>query len=399
MIKTVQNIYSEYSGVDNHEKIRNFIIDAYNNYGIDYVFLAGDADGIPVRSMCLIITVGDDDVKVESWVPSDMYYACLDGPYNYDGDYKWGEYTDGENGGHPDIFPEIYIGRACVDNDADVSRFVVKTLQYINSDSNDLYLKKVLLAGEYCGFGGEGDWGGNTLNELINQCSKHGYTTTGIPTKKFRIDTLYDENWPMGDLFGWPAEELFRRINNNVHIINHVGHGDAWSVMKISIMSPFYNIYNLKNDKPFFVYSVACGAGEFDDYECIGEYLTFKTDGVNKYSGAFAGLFNTKYGIAWSDSTDGPSPRLLREFWDAVFGENIKIISKANQDSKEDNIWLINVSNDVDYMRYVFYSLNLFGDPTISFIQPKTKDVSKDRLMDHNPILARLLKFFLNIFT
>jgi len=50
---------------------------------------------------------------------------------------------------------------------------------------------------------------------------------------------------------------------------------------------------------------------------------------------------NARYGWFWAYSTDGDSQRFSREFWDAVFGENIPIISKANQDSKEDNLYLI----------------------------------------------------------
>ena len=29
-------------------------------------------------------------------MPADLYYACLDGPYNYDGDGNWGEPHDGK---------------------------------------------------------------------------------------------------------------------------------------------------------------------------------------------------------------------------------------------------------------------------------------------------------------
>jgi len=70
-----------------------------------------------------------------------------------------------------------------------------------------------------------------------------------------------------------------------------------------------------------------------------------------------------RYGFFWSYSTDGDSNRYVREFWDAVFGEHIYSIGAANQDSKEDNLYLINRS----CMRWVYYETNLFGDPAVTF--------------------------------
>jgi hypothetical protein len=118
----------------------------------------------------------------------------------------------------------------------------------------------------------------------------------------------------------------------------------------------------LTNTNHFFGYSNGCMAGGFDknNEDCIAEYLTVKTE-----YGAFAGIWNTRYG--WGAGQDPPydiidygSQRYAREFWDAIFGENIKIVGVANQDSKEDNIWRINEL----VMRFCFYEITLFGDPS-----------------------------------
>jgi hypothetical protein len=108
-----------------------------------------------------------------------------------------------------------------------------------------------------------------------------------------------------------------------------------------------------------FGYSSGCMAGGFDDpdgYDCFGEYITVKTN-----TGAFAGIWNARYGFFWSGRLDGDGSRYSRQFWDAVFGENIPIIGKANQDSKEDNIFLLERAT----MRWTYYELNLFGDPSV----------------------------------
>ena len=291
-------------------------------------------------------------------------FIRLDGIYFSDFcDYYYGE------PGEDDLYAEVGVGRACVNTLSDVENFISKTISYMNIDSNDDYLKHVTMAGEYLGFHVPLDDGGYFMDDLIGKCHKYGYTTQGFPDK-LNIIKLYDMDWPgfnINDPFntGWPKSEIISQINQNVHIINHLGHSYYDYNMKMSSS----DVYSLTNDKYCFIYSQGCMAGGFDDpcgYDCMAEYLTVKTS-----HGAFAGIWNARYGIGPNNnlicrkfgSTDSISERYHREFWDAVFGENITVISKANQDSKEDNIWRINS----DCMRFVFYELNLFGDPAVQF--------------------------------
>ncbi|MBE9492076.1 MAG: T9SS type A sorting domain-containing protein, partial [Bacteroidetes bacterium] len=53
---------------------------------------------------------------------------------------------------------------------------------------------------------------------------------------------------------------------------------------------------------------------------------------------------------------------LDRQFYDAIFGENLTLIGDANGDSKEDNASFIAGS---PYIRWCAYQLNVFGDPTM----------------------------------
>ncbi|GAI29604.1 unnamed protein product, partial [marine sediment metagenome] len=217
----------------------------------------------------------------------------------------------------------------------------------------DSYLNDVLMVGEFLGFGGVADFGGNCMDQLIDDSNADGYTTVGIPSDEFNIATLYDRDWPGND---WPKSEIIDIINKGTHIINHLGHGNNFHVMKLDepvrmrqgeIYGECHDIVeNLTNDRYFFVYSQACLSGAFDNkssdleiypYDCIAEYLTTKTE-----HGAFAAIMNARYGFGSIESTDGPSHRFHREFLDAVFGENILQIGKANQDSKHDNLWRIN---------------------------------------------------------
>ncbi|MGC9307948.1 MAG: C25 family cysteine peptidase, partial [Thermoplasmatota archaeon] len=142
-----------------------------------------DESGVPARSLYVDGT----------YMPSDLYYACLDGSYNYDGDENWGEaYEDGDEGQRNDVdlFAEVYVGRAPVDDATEVSNFVQKTLNY--ADASGEYLKNISLVGEFLDFGGAGNWGGNHMDQLVDGSSAHGYTTQGFPSDDYDISRTYD---------------------------------------------------------------------------------------------------------------------------------------------------------------------------------------------------------------
>jgi len=141
-IVTTEWIYANYSGVDNPEKIRNFIKDAYTNWGTEYVLLGGYSGIIPPRMFYV------DGTNM----PADMYYSCLDGTFNYDNDSYWGEPNDGPGGGEVDLYAEVYVGRAPVANEQEMSNFVKKTLAYEDFTPADKY--SAYMVGEHLGFGG-----------------------------------------------------------------------------------------------------------------------------------------------------------------------------------------------------------------------------------------------------
>jgi hypothetical protein len=209
------------------------------------------------------------------------------------------------------------------------------------------YLKRIVMAAEELD---SVTHGADYMEELIDLSSHSGYETGGIPSVRFNVTKIYDRDWPGGN---WPKTELINHINNGVHIINHLGHCNYQYALK---MVP-EDIDAFTNERYCFIYSQGCNAGGFDAEDCIAETLTVKSE-----YGAFAVIMNARYGFYWYNSTDGDNQHYMREFWDAVFSENMPVISKANQDSKEDNLYLI----DGSMMRWCYYQLNLFGDPVVA---------------------------------
>jgi len=358
IVKTLTEI-----GATTPEQIRDYIRTAYQTWGIKYVLLGGGGD--VVTEKILWVEGMDEGVNhYEDFMPADHYYACLDGTYNYDGDEKWGEPTDGEGGADVDLMAEVYVGRACVGSTNEVANFVGKTRAYL-ALSEAAYLKKASFVGEYLGDYGVASFGGNYLDQMIDGSSADGYTTVGISSTDYTIDTLYDRDWPGFDPnnpwnTGWPPVEIENRINQGVHIINHLGHSSYGYNMRLENN----DVAALSNNDYGFIYSQGCMAGGFDNpegYDCIAEHFTVKTP-----SAAFAGIWNARYGFFWSYSTDGDSQRIQRQYWDAIFGENLPQIGYANHDSKEDNLFIIGRS----CIRWVYYETNLFGDPILTFHEP-----------------------------
>ncbi len=347
VIRTLSDV-----GSSDLEDIRDYIRDAYNNLGVEYVLIGGDDNIIPAPILW-VEGLDEETWLYQTYMPSDLYYACLDGPYNYDGDDKWEETTDGESGGDVDLFADVYVGRACVGDMTEVNNFVTKTIAYLSRNPDDEYLSKVCFAGEYMGDYGIATWGGNYMDQLINGSSADGYTTVGINSSDYDIDTLYDREYP-GNY--WPPSEIVNRIENGVHFLNHAGH----STYDYNMRLINYDVDQLTNDDLCFIYSQGCNSGGFEEGDCIAEHFTVKTT-----YGAFAGIWNARYGFFWSYSTDGDSQRFHREFWDAIFSENIPEIGRANHDSKEDNIPIIGRS----MIRWCYYETNLFGDPTLNVLE------------------------------
>ena len=324
------------------QDIRNFIRNEYLTNDITYLIIGGEHDIIPAQLLWVQAWSGGDTTTM----PSDLYYQCLDGTYNYDQDSLWGEPTDGDNGGDVDLLAEIYIGRASVGSIQEATNFVDKTITFLESDGLDNC--SVLMVGEFL-WPDPDTFGGDYMDELIDGCNENLYTTVGIPSSQYTIEKLYDRDWPGSD---WPPNQIIDYINNGIPIINHLGHSSDHYNMKMDNN----DVNQLQNNDLCFIYSQGCSAGAFDDSDCIAEHFTIKTSHA-----AFAGIWNARYGWGIVGGTDGANQRFHRQFWDAVFGEEIQPLGMANQDSKEDNIHILYKS----CIRWCYYELNLFGDPTL----------------------------------
>jgi len=339
-------IVANYTGTDDAARIREFIKDAYQTWGIDYVLLVGDArdtNGIPHRGF-----YANGYGTIDSDIPADMYYGCLDGTWNTDGDANWGE------PGEDDLYFEVGVGRACGDSQTEIQNFIVKTMRY-QEDPIIGECDEALMAGEL--LWSDPTYGDDYKEEIRLGSSAHGYTTVGFPAG-IQVGMLYDRQGT------WTGAQLIAEMESGLNIVNHLGHCNVTYSMRL------YNsdIPSFDNDGLVhsynFVYSQGCYCGSIDNRNDGGSYETsdcFAEQFTCDDDGAVAVVMNSRYGWGQHLSTDGSSQYFDRQFFDAIFGERIYPLADVNDDSKMDNIWAMSYGAN----RWCYYELNVFGDPAM----------------------------------
>ncbi|MCK4915108.1 MAG: hypothetical protein KAS89_03005, partial [Candidatus Eisenbacteria sp.] len=346
---TKEWIALNYSGDDTQDQIRNFIIDAYGTWTPDYVLIVGDGEpsdsnGIPPRGF-YATAYGETDTNIAA----DLYYSALDGTWNSDGDSYYGEI------GEEDFYPEVGIGRVACSVASDITNFITKTQRY--SDTPIVSeCDEALMVGELL-WTGPNTWGGTYKDEVMNGGTYNGYTTTGFPGT-MNVGTLYER-----DSGSWSITTLINQMETGMNIVNHLGHCNVNYFMKMSSA----NIPSFDNDGTVhslnFVYSQGCYGGSFDNRTTSGGYGgdCFSENFACDDDGAVAIVSNTRYGWGDPGGTDGSSQFFDREFFDAIFAEDIYPLGYVNDDSKIDVLWAINTGAN----RWCYYELTLFGDPAM----------------------------------
>ncbi|MEN6445790.1 MAG: C25 family cysteine peptidase [Candidatus Cloacimonas sp.] len=353
LMKTMADIDAEYTGVDTQEKLRNYIISLFASNPLRYVLLAGDTDIIPHRGFYISMDSGGEGTDAD--IPADMYYSCLDGTWNDDGDGYWGEMYEA------DLVPELAIGRFCYNDDTEISNFINKVTNYLNNPVVG-EVKSALFVGEWLWEGPT--WGGDYMDEMIGGSSANNYTTVGVPTT-WNISTLYDRTY--GSSESWDANDLRPLLNQGPNLVNHLGHSNTTYVMRMNNgqVSASTITNNGVNHNFSTYFSQGCYAGAFDNRETsVGNYtsdcITEKLTSIA--TGPVAMIAHSRYGWGEQGSTNGASQYIHRQFIDAIFGENINEVGYALADSKIDNIPFI---SNTPVMYWVDYETNLLGDPAM----------------------------------
>jgi len=323
-IQTVSWITANYTGRDTPEKIRNFIIDYYNNKGTRWVLLGGDNAVVPcrrARAYCAGETGN---------IPCDLYYGDIQGSWDDDNDNIFGEPGDDT----VDFYYDLYVGRASVDNSTQVQTFVNKVITHEKNPPTD-YLRKMLLADALL-------WSGynhRQSNDSIAAITPSGWTDVFI----------HDPG---------SSTAVRDSINNGFQFVHLVGHGNEFGIYDGS--NAYYNT-NFANsqtngDRVNLLNSIACYSGNFEYSDCVAEAAHNRNGG-----GSIAVVFNSRYG--WGTPPYiGPSEKLDIRFYDYFFNHDTMPIGITEALSKE---VYRNYAISQGVWRWCYYETNLLGDPLL----------------------------------
>ena len=356
-VATTEYINANTAGADDQEKIRNYIIDEYQNHSVEYVLLGGDVEYIPYRGFYCYVQSGsgyeDDDI------PADLYYSALDGTWNDDGDNRWGE------PGEDDLLPDVAVARFSFSNASELSNMIHKSIYYQNYPVLG-ELRDPLLAGEYL-WSNPQTWGADYMNLLIGNHSDNGYTTIGIPPEH-NIDSLYERN------VSWDKMDLMAKINSGKQFVHHVGHANSNYVAHMynsDITDANFYGANGTDHNYTLMQTHGCICGAFDYNDCILERMVC----IQNFAVAVIG--NSRYGWFNEGQTEGPAEHLHREMVDALYNEKMNHIGSAFVECKIQTAPWVTAPGQWEEgaLRWNFYDINILGDPALSVWTDEPVDV------------------------
>ena len=343
----MESIISTMIGSDNAEKLRNYILQEYEENGIIMVNLAGDVPNIPYRGLFCHVDSGSgyDDYDI----PADLYYAALDGTWNDDNDNRWGEI------GEDDLLPEIGIGRMCFSNQSELDNMLHKAMTYQTEPVLGEF-RKVIMGGEHL-YDDPYTNGSQYLELLIGTHDDNGYTTTGIP-EDYDFTRLYEEEGT------WSGTRLRNAINAGTQYVHHDGHANTgyvagWNISDITD-NKFSGANGIEHNYTFF-HTSGCICGDFSN-DCILERMT------KIANFAVATFGNSRYGWFNEGQTEGPAIHLHRETEDAYYNDRIPYGGLALRESKIATAPWVNAPGQWEEgaLRWNFYDLNMMGDVAVS---------------------------------
>jgi hypothetical protein len=331
-IRTMDWVNANYPGRDQAEQLRNYLKVAADS-GVRYVLLGGDVGVVPFRKAFAMTSEAHLEPREDS-LPCDLYFSDLDGTWDANQNDVFGEIADSV-----DLYPDVFVGRAPVNDVAQAQAFVGKVLRYEQSPGPDyedkaLFFAMVLWNNPYTDEGRHKDW-------LERDCFATGYDVTKL------YQSLGNEN----------RTAVMAAMREGQSVLNHDGHGwyDGMSCGPDALRPA--DADTITNSACGALYSIGCWTTAFD-FASIGEAFV-----TNPHGGTIATIGNSSYG--WGSPGNpgfGYSDKFDSRFWWMVSRVGLDHIGEALARAKE---YYIPFSRNRNVYRWHQYEVNLMGDPEL----------------------------------
>lgn len=352
-IVDLDSILSNYTGRDDAEKLRNFLIEAYHN-GTIWVLLGGNQHVVPVRyayptNTTTVPSLADQQI-------CDLYFSDVDGEWDLDNDGVWGEPQQDQ----PDLYPDLFVGRVPCGTPSEAQAFVEKLLSYEKNPGNGSpeYLTSALwLCSDQMR-----DWGSGVGQHIMVSpyipASFSQDTTTLIespsgaaenpvgPEGNTCVETM-NQGWGIIGVLAHGKSDAFVAKSNSTN-----GTPKSWVTTLSGGGDDNGHLPGLGNEQKYgIMYSIACSQSAIDvdefpymgDQPCVGEYYPCASQ-----RGGVAFLGNTRWG--WVSVS-----YMLFE----------KFLEYLNEGNPQHHIGIAEALSRCYYPSYrdINYGHNLFGDP------------------------------------
>jgi len=281
IVKISDVLIQDQSGDDLPAKIRNFLREYYQIWGINYVLIVGGHETIPMR-YCYP-DPQNHNFDIYSWsnggeVPTDYYYADLSlsdaESWDSDGDGYYGEFKED----NPDFMAEVYVGRIPTSDSSEVTYTLDKIVVY-EQDTRE-WKNNALQAGSMLFYKNQDrqyeidhDIDGASCLYAIEEEIMGGWTISHYSEQEGLSPSKY--NW---DAISEPDFTSDWR-NGKYAVVNWAGHGSSTGVGRTIwdwddgdgipenagdeiIGKPQIELYSqLEDDYPSIVFAVSCLVG------------------------------------------------------------------------------------------------------------------------------------------
>lgn len=284
VVRTVEWISLHYTGCDLPEKIRNFLRDAHENWGIQAALMGGDDGIVPIRQCngWEYLIYGYPSYQM----PSDDYYGDIDGNWISSNGLWKHDYRTG--------YLDLCVGRWPVDNQAEFDSMFEKMLLYEQPEEfpEDFARKILLMASNESNGSGAMDM--MELKAMLDSSS-------AIPTYLDEPTELYyPHSLPGGDLCRVNA---LKEFDAGYNIIIHADHSEPHKLATAGKNalgqymwdSDFATMSN--RGEPSILWTLGCSPGHFDGIDCFAEagLMTSPATGlVSAIANARFGFFSQK---------------------------------------------------------------------------------------------------------
>ncbi len=334
VVRTTEWIATHYpTGVDQAEQVRFFLQDAFAHWGTLWALIGGDTDVVPARYATSRIT------EPPETIPTDLYYACLDGNWNGDGDSHFGEGIDGTDPGDTaDLWPELYVGRAPVSTVEEATTFVHKVLEYERAPPvGARYPASVLMLGE-------------ELSPTLDGATLCEETLELLPSH-LRVVRLYEHYTQYSGALPENAAAVIDSLTAGFGTVLHVGHGFR-TTMSVGDGTLTNADADLLQNAPHhsLIYSINCSSAAID-FNAIGERFVKNASG-----GAVAYIGSSRL------ASVGAAQDFQNLFFEAVYRDSLVWAGQALAASKLPSI---PVAAGDNLVRWMTMATVLLGDPEL----------------------------------